>query len=137
MKSPTKKPDKTPLPIKLRHYVSWFEIPANNFKRAIRFYSKIYGIEMETLEINGYMMGFFPAKNGIGGAVICGEGGVPSDKGPLVYLNGGRNLDMILERIKPAGGRVLLEKTLINKAVGYFALFIDTEGNKLALHSKR
>ena len=137
MKSPSKKPDKIPKSIKLKHYVSWFEIPAYNFKRAIQFYNKIYGIEMETLELNGNMMGFFPAKNGIGGAVICGEGSVPSDKGPLVYLNGGRDLDLIIGRIKPAGGRVLLEKTLINKAVGYFALFIDTEGNKLALHSKR
>ena len=41
MKSPSKKPDKNSKPIKLRHFVSWFEIPAYNFKRAIQFYSKI------------------------------------------------------------------------------------------------
>lgn len=121
---------------KLRHYVSWFEIPALNLLRAVGFYNFIYGIEMETTETNGYSMAIFPADNGIGGAIVVGEGSVPSEAGPLVYLNAGKDLAPVLGRIEQGGGRIIMEKTLISEEDGYFALFIDTEGNKLALHSK-
>jgi predicted enzyme related to lactoylglutathione lyase len=122
--------------VKLRHYVSWFEIPALNLLRAVGFYNFIYGIEMETTEANGYAMALFPADNGIGGAIVVGEGSIPSETGPLVYLNAGKDLAPVLSRIAQGGGRVILEKTLISEEDGYFALFIDTEGNKLAIHSK-
>lgn len=123
-------------PLNLKHFVNWFEIPAYNFERAVSFYSQIYAIEMDSTEINGYSMAFFPAKNGIGGAVVTGEGCTSNTTGPLLYLNGGKDLDVVLSRVEPAGGRVIMGKTLINDAVGYFALFMDTEGNRLALHSK-
>ncbi len=120
---------------KLRHYVSWFEIPALNLQRAVGFYQHIYGIEMETTEASGYSMALFPADNGIGGAIVVGEGSIPSETGTLVYLNGGKDLSLVLDKIEGAGGRVVLGKTLISEDAGYFALFIDTEGNKLAIHS--
>jgi predicted enzyme related to lactoylglutathione lyase len=121
---------------KLRHYVSWFEIPALNLLRAVGFYNFIYGIEMETTVTSGYAMALFPADNGIGGAIVVGEGSTPSATGTLVYLNAGNDLAPVLGRVEKGGGRIIMGKTLISKEDGYFALFIDTEGNKLALHSK-
>ena len=120
---------------KLKNFVSWFEIPALNLQRAATFYGHIYNIEMETTEMNGYAMAFFPADNGIGGAVVTGNGCAPSETGTLLYLNGGKDLSKILEKVDEAGGRVVMGKTLISDQAGYFAIFIDTEGNKLALHS--
>jgi predicted enzyme related to lactoylglutathione lyase len=121
----------------LKDYVSWFEIPAINFHRAVAFYSQIYDIAMETAETGAYAMAFFPSAKGIGGAVVTGPGCTPSDTGTLVYLNAGKNLEGVLSRVEPAGGRVVMGKTLINESAGYFALFVDSEGNKLALHSKK
>ncbi len=86
--------------------------------------------------MNGYSMAFFPAEKGIGGAIISGEGAEPSEKGCLLYLNGGDDLNHVLNRVEKAGGRVLLSKQEINEEHGHFALFIDSEGNKMALHSK-
>lgn len=123
-------------PMILKHYINWFEIPAYNFQRAVAFYNALYSITMETAEINAYSMAFFPAKKGIGGAVVCGEGCTPNTTGPLLYLNGGKDLSTVLAKVEGAGGRVIMPKTLINDMVGYFALFMDTEGNRLALHSK-
>ncbi|NJN41635.1 MAG: VOC family protein [Flammeovirgaceae bacterium] len=123
-------------PLNLKHYVNWFEIPAYNFQRAVSFYNQIYAITMDTTEINNYAMAFFPAKGGVSGAVVAGEGCVPNTTGPLLYLNGGKDLNVVLSRIEAAGGRIIMNKTLINEAVGHFALFMDTEGNRLALHSK-
>ena len=121
---------------KLKNFVNWFEIPAHDLPRAVAFYNHIYDVEMQTTEMNGYAMALFPADKGIGGAVVQGQGCVPSDTGTLVYLNGGKDLLDVLGRVEDAGGRVVLGKTQISDDVGYFAIFIDTEGNKLALHSK-
>jgi predicted enzyme related to lactoylglutathione lyase len=129
-------PKKQVKPTKLKDYVSWFEIPAINFERAVGFYNLIYGIEMVKMETNGYTMAFFPTDNGIGGAVVSGPGSEPSDSGPLLYLNGGDDLNNLLGKVETAGGRIVMPKTLISKEAGHFAIFIDTEGNKLALHSK-
>ncbi len=119
-----------------KNFVTWFEIPAYNHYRSVAFYNYIYGIEITTVEINGLAMGFFPAESGIGGAIVTGPGCVPSEIGPLIYLNGGEDLNSVLYKINEAGGRVLMEKTYISDTAGYFALFIDSEGNRLALHSK-
>ena len=120
----------------VKNYISWFEIPALNIERAVNFYNHIYQIRMEVVTSNGYTMAFFPSEDGIGGAVVMGEGCIPGQTGVLAYLNGGKDLDRVLGRVEEAGGYIVLTKTLITRQAGYFALFIDTEGNKLALHSK-
>ena len=124
-------------PKDFKNYASWFEIPAINFQQAVAFYNYIYGFEMEITSNNDYTMAFFPAAGGIGGAIVCGPGSIPSEKGPLLYLNGGDDLNIILAKVEEAGGRVIMAKTLISEESGYFAIFLDTEGNKLALHSNK
>jgi len=121
---------------KVKDYVSWFEIPAVNFAQAVHFYNTIYQINMETDSNDVRSVAFFPIKNGIGGAIVSGLGSSPSANGPLLYLNGGNDLNDVLGRIEDAGGRIVMPKTLISEDAGYFAIFIDCEGNKLALHSK-
>ena len=118
-------------------YVSWFEIPAVDFHQAVNFYNQIFGIEMKQniTEVNA--MAFFPVTSGIGGAIISGPGSIPSDHGPLLYLNGGKDLNIVLNKVEEAGGRIVMPKTLISEDAGYFAIFIDSQGNKLALHSKK
>lgn len=120
----------------LTNSVNWFEIPVSDFSRAKLFYSMIYNYEMPD-QIMGHMhMGFFQVeKGGIGGAIVEGDGYVPSQEGTMVYLNGGKDLSIVLNRVDKAGGRVLIPKTQISEELGYFAIFLDCEGNKVALHS--
>lgn len=119
---------------KLKDFVSWFEIPVYDIHRAARFYGHLYNMEME-VSVNGeFAMAYFPADKGIGGALIYGPGCVPNDTGTLVYLNAGSDLDGILSRVELAGGRVIMPRTLISAEAGSFALFIDSEGNRVALH---
>jgi len=120
----------------LKDYVSWFEIPAVNFNQAVLFYNAIYDIKMEVFAKGEYNMALFPSNGGISGAVVAGPSSVPSETGPLLYMNGGDDLNVVLSRIPAAGGRIIMNKTLINAESGYFAVFIDSEGNKLALHSQ-
>lgn len=121
----------------IKNFINWFEIPAINFQQSVGFYNTIFGIEMEKNLNGSYAMAFFPAENGIGGAIVAGPGPTPGDSGPLLYLNAGEDLSIVLNRVESAGGRIVMPKTLINEDLGHFAIFIDSEGNKLALHSKK
>lgn len=120
--------------IKLKDFVSWFEIPVYDIHRAARFYNTIYNMEMEMGQNGEFAMAYFPADKGIGGALIQGPGCYPNDTGVLIYLNAGNDIDSVLGRIDLAGGRVIMQKTLISDTAGNFALFIDSEGNRVALH---
>lgn len=120
----------------INNSLNWFEIPVTDFERARKFYSSIYDYDMPTTTIGESQLGFFPVQlKNIGGAIIKGDGCVPSQNGTLVYLNGGNDLNIILDKIEPAGGSIAVNKTEISPDLGFFAIFTDTEGNKVALHS--
>ena len=123
----------------MANVVNWFEIPAKNFDRACKFYSKVLDGEIHKMDSpTGLKMGFLPgtAPDSVGGAVVAGEGYEPATKGTMVYLNGGDDLNVPLSRIEKAGGKVLLSKTSIGEN-GFIAQFSDTEGNKVSLHSMK
>ena len=121
------------------HAVNWFEIPVSNFERAKSFYEKIFDCEMPVHEMMGHPMAFFPCKpheQGVGGVLIKADYLEPGDKGPLLYLNADDDLNDVLNRVADAGGEVLQEKVQVTEDIGYIAIFKDSEGNKLALHSR-
>lgn len=120
----------------MRHALSWFEISVENFSRAKQFYEKVLGISIESINMGSMTMGILSSdQNAVGGAIVQGQGCVPSKEGTIVYLNGGDDLTPMLERVESAGGTIVLPKTEIGGDCGYFAHFIDTEGNKVGLHS--
>ena len=117
--------------------LNWFEIPASDISRAAEFYGKLLDTQLETVEaMPGFSMAMLPytPQEGVGGAIIQGEGYAPSTGGSLVYLNGGEDLNTVLDRVEGAGGKIAQSKTGIGEN-GYVAFFIDSEGNKVGLHS--
>lgn len=121
----------------MENLINWFEIPATDFNRSVKFYKQILEADIQETEMFGMKMGFLPTDGAnVSGSVVQGEGYVPSADGALIYLNGGNDLQNILSRVEGAGGKVIVPKTQISPEIGYFAMFIDTEGNKMALHSK-
>jgi len=117
--------------------IMWFEIPVKELKRAKKFYEEILKIEMTLAEVWGHEMAFFPGegKGSVSGALCKGPDYTPSTEGALIYLNGNPDLDVVLGRVPNAGGVILLHKVEISPEYGYMAYFLDTEGNKIALHS--
>lgn len=121
----------------MKNAINWFEIPVKNFDTTKKFYETIFGAEMQVMDAMGMKSAFFPAEmetGGIGGCIIQGEGYEPTTKGVLVYLNGGDDLGVPLSKVEKAGGKIILPKTAIGQN-GFMAHFIDTEGNKVGLHS--
>ena len=122
-----------------KHAISWFEIPAKDINRAQKFYETIFDITMVPIDLAQIQMRLFPIENqmNIGGAVVYNDQFYKpsSTEGPLVYLNGNPDLKNILGKIEAAGGKIIVPKTQISPDHGYMALFIDSEGNRMALHS--
>ena len=120
----------------MKSFISIFEIPATEFSRAVGFYQSILTINIEEIDMQGTQMGLFPSDGQmVAGAIIKGEDYQPSADGVIIYLNGGDDLQNILDKVVPNGGQVVVPKTLIDEENGYFAMFLDTEGNKIGLHS--
>jgi hypothetical protein len=123
----------------LKDAISWFDIPVLDFERAKSFYQTIFDFEMPEMDMSGLRMGILPhsrEENGVGGAICFGEGYQPSGQtGQRVYLNGGNDLNTVLDRVVGAGGQVVLPKVEIGQEMGYMALFNDTEGNVVGLYS--
>lgn len=123
----------------MKNAINWFEIPVNNYERAKKFYSTVMGIEIidHHMKEKNIEYGVFPYQmesNCVGGAIVRMDGMNPSKDGSTVYLNGGEDLSIPLSRIAAAGGQVIMPKTDIQEN-GFIAQFIDTEGNRVALHS--
>jgi predicted enzyme related to lactoylglutathione lyase len=122
----------------LAHALNWFEIPAADFDRARRFYEAVLGITIEPMVMGQTTMGMLSSDpEAVGGAIVHGEGATPSQSGTTVYLNAGDDLAPMLARVAQAGGTVVVPKTEIGNDFGYFALFVDSEGNKVGLHSMK
>lgn len=122
----------------MAHAINWFEIPAADFERAKKFYEAVLEISM-TLPFPDMKYAMFPAdmqNNEIGGGLVEEQGYVPADKGALVYLNGGEDLDVPLSRVEAAGGKIVMSKKSIGPN-GFMAMFLDTEGNRVAFHSMK
>lgn len=116
--------------------VVWFEIPAGDFGRAKRFYETVFDLGLKEEQMGPMRLGVFPyAGDSVSGCVIAGQGYKPRQDGSVVYISAGPDLAGPLARVERAGGKVLVPKTLINAGIGYFAHFLDSEGNRVGMHS--
>jgi predicted enzyme related to lactoylglutathione lyase len=117
-------------------FIAIFEIPASDVSRAIAFYKVILDINIEFYDMGAMQMGVFPYENQmVTGVIIQGEGYTPSADGITIYLNAGDNLQVILDKVTQNGGQIIVPKTEHADGSGYFAIFLDSEGNKMGLHS--
>ncbi len=134
---PTKEDTLTNSKVKdMKSYISMFEIPATNISRAVNFYQAILDIKIEKMDVEGMQMGILPYEGQmVTGVIIKADGYKPSADGVTIYLNGGDNLQIILDKVEKNGGKIIATKTAHADGNGFFAIFIDSEGNKMALNS--
>lgn len=122
-----------------KNAISWFEIAATDLARAQRFYETIFGITMAPMDLPNIKMRMFPISDnmGVGGAVVDSGGfHKPSaTDGVLVYLNANPDVQQVLDKVEAAGGSIIVPKTEISPDYGFMAVIMDTEGNRIGLHS--
>ncbi len=121
-----------------KNAINWFEIPSSDLERAQNFYETVFDCILISEDTPHIKMRMFPLEGmGIGGAVVYTDGfHKPSaTDGPLIYLNGNPDLQNVLDKVEAAGGKIMVPKTQISPEYGYMAVFIDSEGNRIGLHS--
>lgn len=114
---------------------SYFEISVSDLKRAMDFYSYVFGVKFKVEDIDGIQIALFPDPKGKGAqaALAYGDSYKPSKNGTRIYFD----VDSIDETMKKAlekGGKELYPKTSIGE-LGFVAEFEDSEGNCIALSS--
>lgn len=124
----------------MKNAISWFELPTTDIDRAQKFYEAIMDIKMIPLDLPQIKMRMFPLDdpmNGVGGALVDSSGFHKSSStdGPLIYLNGNPDLQVILDKVVAAGGKILVPKTTISDEYGDMGVIEDCEGNRIAFHN--
>lgn len=135
--------------------IRWFEIPVKDFKRAVKFYSKVFRVDFIFEEFRGIPHAIFKNTGDnhfeISGALVEVKDIPENSMGGILFFNADSGMDDILQRVEQNGGKVLLKKTLIKNSTedgkifiaktlidnntGYFAYYLDSEGNKMGLYS--
>lgn len=121
--------------------ISWFEIPTHDIDRARNFYETVLGIEMTPMQVGDrmqMMMFSAPGEDTVSGALVNHQDFYqPSESsGPLVYLNAGDDVQDVLEKVEDAGGKIIVPKKQVSDQFGYIAVILDSEGNRVAFHSR-
>lgn len=124
----------------MQNAISWFEIGTTDLERATKFYETIFNVTLNPLDMDNIRMRMFPLDDmmtQVGGALVDSGGfhKPSSTDGPLIYLNGNPDVQNILDKVEGAGGKILVPKTEISPEYGFMAVIIDTEGNRIGLHS--
>jgi len=117
--------------------INWFEIAVLDIARAKKFYESIFEIKMEQMEMDGMKYALFPfnpINSKVAGGLAQSPLHIPSTTGSIIYLNANPDLQNVLDRIEEADGKITMPKTSIGQN-GFMAMFIDSEGNSIALHS--
>jgi predicted enzyme related to lactoylglutathione lyase len=114
--------------------ITWFEIPAADFGRAVRFYETIFASPLQHMAEWPNLAIFPYQRPGISGAVAYGDGHRPSSDGVVIYLNCDGRIDEVLNRVEKAGGAIVQAKSYL-PSVGYVAQIRDSEGNRVGLHA--
>lgn len=122
----------------MQNPITWFEIPVTDLDRAIKFYNAVFDGECSEPSNDGTRTTAMLPYGMIdgGGSLTLTEGFTPSSDGVVIYLHGGDNLQVMLDRVEAAGGKVNYPKTDMGGDMGFLATFIDTEGNTLGLFSQ-
>ncbi|MCU0435597.1 MAG: VOC family protein [Bacteroidia bacterium] len=118
--------------------VGWFDIHVSNFDRAKKFYETVFNVKLVDLPIEWGKQALFPfspESRNISGALVEKTDMQPGANTTVVYFE---TDDCVAEekRIELAGGKVVQPKTNIGE-FGFIAIFIDSEGNTVGLHSRK
>jgi len=129
-----------PTPDMKHNPVGWFEIPVKDMDRAQKFYEEVFSVKLQRQKMKELEMAWFPMIDkaiGATGSLVKNEWYKPSEGGVLIYFTAeSGDVANELKKAVSAGGKEIVPKTKISDDIGYMAVFLDTEGNRIALHSR-
>lgn len=118
----------------MKNLIAFFEIPASDFRRAVAFYEKVLDTTLSVSECEEEKMACFMEQGEATGAVFSAPGYSPSADGVLIHFYSD-DLENTLDKVVRNGGKVVMPPTKIEaEGKGSFAVFADTEGNRIGIY---
>ena len=118
----------------LHNRAVWFDIPVADLDRAAAFYRAMLKIDVQKQESDGFAFCFLAHDEGNGGCLVPGADEISSTGGILVYLNVDGRIRDAVAQVEQRGGKVTEPVHSIGPH-GFRAVVLDSEGNRIALHS--
>jgi uncharacterized protein len=112
----------------------WFDIPVSNLDRAAAFYRAVLGVDVEKNEFDGFSFCVIEHDEGNGGCLVPGADQISSTGGILLYMNVEGRIRDAVGKVQALGGRIVEPAKAIGPH-GFRAVVLDSEGNRIALHS--
>ena len=112
----------------------WFDIPVADLDRAAAFYGGVLGIKVEKSQFDNFSFCVLQHEDGNGGCLVPKASEVTSNAGVLLYMNVDGRMREAVARVPALGGKVVEPAHAIGPH-GYRAVVLDSEGNRIALHS--
>jgi predicted enzyme related to lactoylglutathione lyase len=118
----------------LHNRLVWFDIPVADLERANAFYAAVLGIGVHPVEEGGFRFSVLDHERGNGGCLVPHADEVSATQGVLVYLNVDGRIRDAVAKAGALGGKVVEDVKSIGPH-GFRAVILDSEGNRIALHS--
>ena len=121
----------------MSNQIVWCDIPVTDLDSAIKFYSGILGKPVTKESVAGMTFGLLPhAYDGVAGCLVVAADDKPGANGPMIYMNCEGRLDIAIATVELNGGTILKAKHQIGEH-GFRAIILDSEGNRIALHTTK
>ena len=114
--------------------VVWFDIPVADLDRAQAFYAAVLGIKVHREQFNDFKFCVLDHGEGNGGCLVPDAGAISDKAGILVYMNVDGRIHDACAQVGARGGRIVEAIHPIGPH-GFRAIVVDSEGNRIALHS--
>lgn len=118
----------------LKNRVVWCDIPVAELDRAAAFYRAVLAIQVDKMEFDGSAFCILEHEKGNGACLIQNAAEVSSASGILVYMNVDQRIRDAVAHVEKLGGKVVQPVHPIGPH-GFRAIVLDSEGNRIALHS--
>lgn len=115
--------------------VVWFDLPVVDLERASRFYEAVLGLPVQREQVGDLGFSVLAHDQGNGGCLVPGVPAREAHSGPLLYFNAEGRIRAAVAEVERWGGRVLEPIRSIGPH-GFRAVALDSEGNRIALHSE-
>jgi hypothetical protein len=114
--------------------VVWFDLPVADLDRAAAFYRAVLGVRVDKQQFEQFKFCVVEHDVGNGGCLVLEPDHV-TQAGILVYMNVDGRIRDAMAKVRANGGKVLQDVHAIGPH-GFRAIVLDSEGNRIALHSE-
>lgn len=112
----------------------WFDIPVSDLDRAASFYKAVLGVGVDKETYGDFSFCVIEHQDGNGGCLVQSEAEIAAG-GVMIYLNVNGRIRDAVSKVVPNGGTVIEDPHSIGPH-GFRAVILDSEGNRVALHSE-